>query len=90
LDHQLSQGANNPFFHFSRAVHAMLAGDQASAIELLEVVFANGIGLNINDPKAWPVFAPLNGDPRYEQAKKNLMEKINSEREKLGWEPIAT
>jgi TolB-like protein/Flp pilus assembly protein TadD len=89
LDHQLSQGANNPFFHFSRAVHAMLAGDQESAIELLETVFANGIGLNINDPKAWPVFAPLNGDPRYEQAKKNLMDKINSEREKLGWEPVA-
>jgi len=89
LDHQLSQGANNPYFHFSRAVHAMLAGDQESAIELLETVFANGIGLNINDPKAWPVFAPLNGDPRYEQAKKNLMDKINSEREKLGWEPVA-
>lgn len=90
LDHQLSQGANNPYFHFHRAVHAMLAGDQDSAINLLETAFANGIGFNFKDSRSWPVFAPLNGDPRYEQAKKKLMEKINSEREELGWEPIAT
>jgi TolB-like protein/Tfp pilus assembly protein PilF len=90
LDHQLSQGANNPYFHFSRAVYAMLSGDPESAIDLLETAFASGIGMNINNHGAWPVFAPLNGDPRYELAKQKLMQKINSEREQLGWEPVPT
>ncbi len=90
LDHQLSQGANNPYFHVSRAIYAMLSGDQESAIDLLETVFATGVGIDVKDPKWWPVFAPLNGDPRYEKAKKTLVEKVNSERRKLGWEPIAT
>jgi len=35
------------------------------------------------------VFAPLNGDPRYEKAKKGLIEYINAERFKLGWEPVS-
>jgi TolB-like protein len=89
LEHQLNQGANNPFFHFSRAVYAMLAGDQEAAIDRLEVAFARGAGFNIKDPRAWPVFAPLNGDPRYEKAKKGLVEYINAERSKLGWEPVS-
>jgi hypothetical protein len=89
LDHQLSQGVNNPIFQFSRAVHAMLAGDQEAAIDRLEVAFARGAGFDINDSRAWPVFAPLNGDPRYEKAKKGLIEYINAERFKLGWQPVS-
>jgi tetratricopeptide (TPR) repeat protein len=89
LDQQVSQGANNPNVHFSQAVYAVLAGDNEKAITLLEDVFAHSGGFGINNLKAWPVFAPLNGDPRYEKAKAGLMEHINAERQKLGWEPVS-
>lgn len=89
LDHQLSQGANNPFFQFTRAVHAMLSGDREAALDYLEVAFSKGFGFAFNDPRAWTVFAPLNGDPRYELAKAGMLEHINDERQKLGWEPVS-
>ena len=67
----------------------MLAGDQEAAIDRLEVAFSRGVGVTNKDPRAWPVFAPLNGDPRYEKARKGLIEHINAERLKLGWEPVS-
>jgi hypothetical protein len=89
LDQQLSQGANNPYVHFSQAMHAVLAGDNEKAISLLEDVFTHSSGFGINEPKAWPVFAPLNGDPHYEKAKAGLMQHINAERQKLSWDPVS-
>ncbi|HMB61362.1 MAG TPA: hypothetical protein VKN35_15725 [Xanthomonadales bacterium] len=89
LNHQLRQGANNPFFHFTRGFHSMLAGDRESAVDYLETAFSKGFGFSFNDPRAWTVFTPLNGDPRYESAKAGMVEHINAERQKLGWEPVS-
>jgi hypothetical protein len=89
LKHQLHQGANNPFFQFSQAFHSMLAGDRNAAIKYLEAAFSKGFGFSFNDPRAWSVFSPLDGDPQYERAKAGMIDHINIERQKLGWEPVS-
>jgi len=83
LDAQLSEGANNWVLSWSQAHYAVLAGDYDAAIGLLEKSFQKGGYLDTENKTAWPVFKPLNGDPRYETAKAVMNARLEEELEKM-------
>jgi len=90
LDAQLAMCIDNGNFSLSRAFHAMLSGDHDSAIDLLNVAFQQGVTIDPRQRKAWPVFQPLLGDPRFEDAKTGMLIHLNKERAQLGLEPVTT
>jgi hypothetical protein len=89
-DLQMSQGADNWTMSLSRAQVAMLEGDQDQAISLLERAIEQGLVMDFTAPKAWPVFNPLRGEPRFEAASSRMLEHLNAERAELGLEPLST
>jgi TolB-like protein len=89
-DAQLTEGADNWSLSLSRAHVAALSGDYDAAITLLERAFEQGGVIDVAAPTAWPVFRPLNGDPRYETAKAKMLEHLNAERSELGLGPLST
>jgi TolB-like protein len=89
-DLQVSQGADNWSISYSRAYIAMLGDDQDEAITLLERAFDQGLVVDLTAPKAWPVFQPLRGDPRFEAARSKMLEHLNAERVEMGLEPLST
>ena len=40
--------------------------------------------------RAWPVFQPLRGDPRFEAARSKMLQHLNEERAEMGLEPLST
>ena len=90
LDAQLAEGADNWVLSFSRAHYAVLVGDFESAISLLEQGFQQGGFMDTVKQTAWPVFKPLNGDPRYEAAKAGMNARLTAERQKMGLEPLGS
>jgi tetratricopeptide (TPR) repeat protein len=89
-DAQLAEGADNWSLSLVRAQVASLSGDYDAAITLLERAFEQGGVIDVATPTAWPVFRPLNGDPRYEAAKARMLKHLNTERSELGLEPLST
>jgi TolB-like protein/Tfp pilus assembly protein PilF len=83
LDAQLSEGANNWVLSWSQAHYAVLAGDYDAAIGFLERSFQQGGYLDTENETAWPVFKPLDGDPRYEAAKAAMNVRLDEEQEKM-------
>lgn len=83
MDIQLAEGANNWSLSKSQAHYAVLAGDHDAAIGFLENAFQQGGYLDTTNETAWPVFKPLNGDPRYEAAKAAMNARLSEELEKL-------
>jgi len=86
LDKQVAQGADNWPLNNSRAMHAMLSNDHDAAITLLEKSFKQGFYLDTASEIAWPIFKPLDGDPRYEAAKLAMLDRWHAEMEKAGLE----
>jgi len=84
LDAQLSEGADNWVLSWSQAHYAVLAGDHDAAIGFLERSFQQGGYLDTETETAWPVFKPLDGDPRYEIAKAAMNARLEEELEKMG------
>ncbi len=82
LDAQLAEGADNWVLSLSRAFSAMLSNDHDTAITLLENAFQQGLYFDTVAKTAWPVFKPLDGDPRFEAAKAVMLERWNTEMEK--------
>jgi len=79
LDAQVAEGADNWVLSFSRAHYAVLANDYEAAISLLEKAFQQGAYLDTSNKTAWPVFKVLDGDPRYETAKKTMNARLQEE-----------
>jgi TolB-like protein/Flp pilus assembly protein TadD len=86
LDKQMAAGADNWVLNRSRAYHAMLSKDYDAAITLLEKAFQHGFYLDTVAETAWPVFKPLDGDPRYQAARSTMLERWNAEMAKLAIE----
>ena len=82
-DAQLAEGVDNWPFSISQAHYAMLAGDHDAAITYLEKAFQQGGYLDTENETAWPVFKPLNGDPRYEAAKASMNARLEEELAKM-------
>ncbi|NOR19295.1 MAG: hypothetical protein GQ538_04315 [Xanthomonadales bacterium] len=83
LDAQIAEGANNWVLTQSEAFYAMLSNDHEAAITLLEKAFQQGLYIDTVAETAWPVFKPLDGDPRYEAAKATMLVRWNAEMEKI-------
>jgi tetratricopeptide (TPR) repeat protein len=86
LDKQMVEGVDNWVLNRSRAIHAMLSKDYDAAITLLEKAFQHGFYLDTVAETSWPVFKPLDGDPRYEAAKSTMLQRWNAEMAKLAIE----
>ncbi len=84
LDAQIAEGANNWVLTQSQAFYAMLSNDHEAAITLLEKAFQQGFYLDTESETASPVFKPLDGDPRYEAAKMAMLERWDTEMQKIG------
>jgi hypothetical protein len=87
-DYQRQMGANNHWFAFAEAVYAVLAGDHETALNRLARAFEGGFSVDPQLSKIWPMFEPLDGDPRFEAIINRMVEHLNSERAKLGLEPV--
>jgi len=83
LDAQIAEGANNWVLTHSEAFYAMLSNDHKTAITLLEKAFQQGLYIDTEAKTAWPVFKPLDGDPRYEAAKAAMLVRWSAEMEKV-------
>jgi len=90
LDAQIAEGADNWVINRSGAQYAALANDYETAISLLEKSFQQGGYMDTSNPKAWPVFKVLDGDPRYEAAKAAMNARLKEELKKMEQESLAT
>ena len=86
----VTEGLDNHFLNGARAQVAVLAGDYDSAITLLERAFGQGLVMDLTAPEAWPVFKPLWGDPRFETAKSQMLERLNYERAQVDLDSLST
>lgn len=90
LDAQLIEGADNWVFYGSRAQHAMLSGDYALAMDMLDKVAEMGGLPRLDFDGEFSSFAPLRGDERYENILQRLDQHRAAEREKLGMEALSS
>jgi TolB-like protein/Tfp pilus assembly protein PilF len=90
LDAQLAQGADNWVLTWSRAHHALLAGDPEGAIDLLDKAVTQGAIVDDGLTASWGMFSSLRGDPAFEAVKERMLEYLNEERAELGLEPVTT
>jgi hypothetical protein len=88
LNYQRQLGANNQTFAFAEAVYAVLAGDHETALLKLARAIEGGVTFDPNLTNTWPMFAVLEGDPKYEATLNRMIDKLNSERAKLGLGPV--
>jgi hypothetical protein len=88
LDYQRQMGANNQSFLFAEALHAVLRGDHDTALLKLAAAIEGGVTFDPNLTNSWPMFEVLVGDPRFESIMTDRIGHLNSERAKLGLEPI--
>ncbi len=88
LEYQRGLGANNHWFLFAEAVYAAVAGDHETALTKLELSLEGGFTVNPELSKTWPMFEPLDGDPRLQAILDGMVERLNSERAKMGLGPV--
>jgi len=86
----LAQGVSNSVFFMNEAAYLALAGNYDASLEYLDRAIKTGLITTTKISQGWPYLAPLEGDPRYEAIQAYMMEHLNSEREKLGLEPVTT
>ena len=88
LDDIESKGLyDNRIHHSGWASYLALTGDYEQSLERLQQAFDKG--------KRWeswvyePYYLPMANDPKFLALKQQNLDAINSERAKLGWEPVA-
>jgi len=86
----LAQGVNNATFFMNEAAYLTLAGDREGSLDYLDRAIKQGLITTTRISQAWPYLAPLEGDPRYQAIQARMLEHLNSERKKLGLEPVST
>ena len=89
-DQQIAQGADNLYLNHSQAYLAALDDNPDEAITQLNRAIDQGLVIDLTPPKAWPALQALRGDPRYEAARKKMLEHLNAERAEMGLEPLTT
>ena len=89
LDYQRQMGAKNQSFAFAEALHAVLRGNHETALLKLAAAIEGGVTFDPNLTNSWPMFEALDGNPRFKAIMAEMTEHLNSERAKLGLEPIA-
>jgi uncharacterized protein YkwD len=66
----------------------MLAGDEDMALAKLGETIDSGMTASPRLANSWPVFRPLEGDPRFEAIQQRMIEHLNAERAKVDLKPI--
>ena len=88
-EHLKSQGVKESFFFMTEAVHQALAGDIETSLDYLNRAFSQGYITTTKITREWPALSPLEGDPRFEAIQASMIEHLNSERQKLGLDPVS-
>jgi len=86
----LSQGIRGGDFLLVVAAHDVMAGDFDQALSRLDEAIEGGMILSTRISSQYPYFKDLEGNPEYEAIQARMVEHLNSEREKLGLEPVTT
>jgi len=86
----LADGVNNFVFFMAEASRLALGGDVEASLNYLDRAISRGYTGASRLSFEWPALQPLEGDPRYEAIQARMVEHVNSEREKLGLEPVST
>ena len=84
-----AQGANRARFHMNEAAHQALAGDLEASLEYLDRAISQGLITTTQIIREWPALSPLEGNPQFEAIQARMIEHLNSERQKLGLEPVS-
>ena len=84
-----AQGVSNTVFWMSEAAYQALAGNLDSCLEYLDRAVKAGAVTATRMATDYPMLAPLEGDPRFEAIQARMIEHLNSERQKLGLEPVS-
>jgi len=83
-----AQGVSNTVFWMAEAAYQALAGNLDSCLEYLDRAVKAGAVTSTRMVTDFPMLAPLEGDPRFEAIQTRMIEHLNSERQKLGLEPV--
>jgi len=84
-----AQGVNRALFFMHEAVNQALAGDLETSMEYLDRAISQGLITSTQITREWPALSPLEGSPKFEAIQVRMIEHLNSEREKLGLEPVS-
>ena len=85
----LAQGVRGEVFLMILAAQHMMTGERDQALSLLAEVIDGGLITSTKISSEWPFFRELDGDPEYEAIQVRMIEHLNSERQKLGLEPVS-
>jgi len=85
-----TEGINRSIFFMSRAAYLAMAGELDSSLDYLDRAITLGMITYTRIAHEWPALEPLEGDPRFEAIQSRMIEHLNTEREKLGLEPVST
>ena len=80
---------SNRFMMLLAAQHAMV-GETEGALTRLAQAIDGGLIISAKISKEYPYFKELEGNPQYEAIQARMIEHLNSERAKLGLEPVST
>jgi TolB-like protein/Tfp pilus assembly protein PilF len=89
-DALISQGVKNGNLWLNEAVHYALAGDYTTALVNLSKAVDDGLITSARISFEYPALKPLEGDPQYEALQAQMIDRLNTEREKLELEPVRT
>jgi hypothetical protein len=88
LEQQVSIGADSGAFHGQQTQYWLLADDHDKALDSLQKYADKGGWATPRLSDDTPLLKALEGMPRYEAIQEQLLEHLNSERAKLGLEPV--
>jgi tetratricopeptide (TPR) repeat protein len=86
----IAQGATRALFLITEAAHQALSGDLEASLDYLDRAISQGLITTTQITREWPALSPLEGNPQFEAIQARMIEHLNSEREKLGLEPVST
>jgi TolB-like protein len=85
-----TQGVKSSIFFMNEAAHQALAGDIEASLDYLTRAISQGLITTAKITQRWPALSPLEGDPRFQAIQASMIEHLNSERQKLGLDPVST
>ena len=85
-----AQGVKRSGFFMFEAAYQALAGDLEASLDYLDRAISQGRIYTTKITRLWPALSPLEGNSQFEAIQERMIEHLNSERQKLGLEPVST
>ncbi len=89
-DSLAEQGLSNGMFFTNEAMYYAMAQQPETALQFLAAAVDSGVVYSARITDDLPQLSELEGLPEYEVIQSRMIELLNSERGKLGLEPIST